>query len=257
MFDYENNHLNMLRTHLSECTVLLRYDGKFPVSAPCKVALYGSGARGTVKGGTGSGEVNSRFFVNVEDGLKERGFTITTSGRGGWLDRYDVSTWAKVAHNIFKDDFMVIHGVSMGAATVMMMSGDPQPEYIKAYIEDCGYSSVWDQFKSNLHQSFHLPPFPILNSASIVCKNRYGWSFKEASSVKQLAKCDRPMLFIHGDADDFVPFSHLQANYDAKVNGYKEMWVAEGAVHANSFAKHPEEYKQHVKDFLQRVRQMQ
>ena len=89
MFDYENKHLNMLRSHLSECTVLLKYDGKFPVSAPCKVALYGSGSRGTVKGGTGSGEVNSRFFVNVEDGLKERGFTITTSGRGGWLDRYD------------------------------------------------------------------------------------------------------------------------------------------------------------------------
>ena len=89
MFDYENEHLNMLRPHLSECTVLLKYDGKFPVSAPCKVALYGSGSRGTVKGGTGSGEVNSRFFVNVEDGLKERGFTITTSGRGGWLDRYD------------------------------------------------------------------------------------------------------------------------------------------------------------------------
>lgn len=189
--------------------------------------------------------------------LQYHGYSEGPAAQMGWLDRYDVSTWAKVAHNIYKDDFMVIHGVSMGAATVMMMSGDPQPEYIKAYIEDCGYSSVWDQFKSNLHQRFHLPPFPILNSASIVCKNRYGWSFKEASSVKQLAKCDRPMLFIHGDADDFVPFSHLQANYDAKVNGYKEMWVAEGAVHANSFAKHPEEYKQHVKDFLQRVRQMQ
>ena len=96
----------------------------------------------------------------------------------------------------------------------------------------------------------------MLNSASIVSKNRYGWSFKEASSVAQLAKCELPMLFIHGDADDFVPFSHLQKNYDAKVKGYKEMWVAEGAVHANAYAKHPEEYKQHVRDFLQRVKEM-
>ena len=72
--------------------------------------------------------------------------------------------------------------------------------------------------------------------------------------MDQLAKCDRPMLFIHGDADDFVPFPHLQQNYDAKVNGYKEMWVAEGAVHANSFQSHPEEYKQHVKAFLDKVK---
>lgn len=172
----------------------------------------------------------------------------------GWYDRYDVSEWVKVAHELFKDDFMVIHGVSMGAATTMMMSGDEQPEYVRAYVEDCGYSSVWNQLKFNLKDSFHLPPFPVLTSASIVCKNKYGFSFKEASSMDQLAKCDRPMLFIHGDADDFVPFPHLQQNYDAKVNGYKEMWVAEGAVHANSFQSHPVEYKQHVKAFLDKVK---
>lgn len=188
--------------------------------------------------------------------LQYHGYSEGDAIQMGWFDRFDVEKWAEVAHNIFKDDFMVIHGVSMGAATTMMMSGDPQPDYVKAFVEDCGYSSVWDQLKSNLKESFHLPPFPVLTSANIVCKNRYGWSFKEASSVKQLAKCDRPMLFIHGDADDFVPFSHLQKNYDAKVNGYKEMWVAPGAVHANSFAKYPQEYKQHVADFLEKVHNM-
>ena len=188
--------------------------------------------------------------------LQYHGYSEGDAIQMGWLDRLDVAKWAVVAHDIFKDDFMVVHGVSMGAATTMMMSGDPQPEYVKAYVEDCGYSSVWDQLKSNLKQSFHLPPFPVLTSANIVCKNRYGWSFKEASSVNQLAKCDRPMLFIHGDADDFVPFSHLQKNYDAKTQGYKEQWVAPGAVHANSFAKYPQEYKQHVADFLKKVKEM-
>ena len=188
--------------------------------------------------------------------LQYHGYSEGDAVQMGWLDRFDVEKWAEVAHDIFKDDFMVVHGVSMGAATVMMMSGDPLPEYVRAFVEDCGYSSAWDQFAVNLKESFHLPPFPILNSASIVCKKRYGWSFKEASSVKQLAKCDRPMLFIHGDADDFVPFSHLQKNYDAKVNGYKEMWVTEGALHANSFAKYPEEYKAHVRNFLAKVRGM-
>lgn len=188
--------------------------------------------------------------------LQYHGYSEGVAAGMGWPDRYDVEKWAEVAHGIWGDDFMVVHGVSMGAATTMMMSGDDLPPYVRAFVEDCGYSSVWDQFKSNLKQSFHLPPFPILNSASIVCKSRYGWGFKEASSVKQLAKCDRPMLFIHGDADDFVPFSHLQKNYDAKVNGYKEMWVAEGAVHANSYAKHPQEYVQHVRDFLAKAKTM-
>lgn len=190
------------------------------------------------------------YNVLVPD-LQYHGYSEGRAVQMGWLDRLDVEKWIEVAHDIFKDDFMVLHGVSMGAATVMMASGDELPGYVRAFVEDCGYSSVWDQFASNLKNQFHLPPFPVLNSASIVCKSRYGWGFKEASSVKQLAKCDRPMLFIHGDADDFVPFSHLQKNFDAKTNGYKEMWVAEGAVHANAFAKHPEEYKQHVKAFLE------
>ena len=185
--------------------------------------------------------------------LQYHGYSEGDHIQMGWYDRLDVEKWIEVAHNIFNDDFMVLHGVSMGAATVMMASGDPLPEYVRCFVEDCGYSSVWDQFTTNLHDSFHLPPFPILNSASIVCKNRYGWSFKEASSVKQLAKCDRPMYFIHGDADDFVPFEHLWKNFAAKTQGYKEYWAAPGAVHANSFAKHPEEYKARVEDFLNRV----
>lgn len=186
--------------------------------------------------------------------LRYHGYSGGDAIQMGWLDRLDVEKWAKTAHDIWADDFMVVHGVSMGAATAMMMSGDFLPPYIRAFVEDCGYTSVWDQFKENLRQSFHLPAFPVLHCASTFCRKRYGWDFKEASSVKQLAKCDRPMLFIHGDADDFVPFSHLQRNFDAKTNGYKEMWVAKGAVHANAYAKYPEEYTQRVRNFLETAR---
>lgn len=86
MNDYEKKHLEKIRPYLAECTVLLKKDGQFPVSGPCSAALYGSGARNTIKGGTGSGEVNSRFFINIEQGLKDRGFTVTS---GKWLDSYD------------------------------------------------------------------------------------------------------------------------------------------------------------------------
>ena len=86
LFDYEQQHLAALRTSLGECTVLLKSNGDFPLAAPGKIAAYGCGVRKTIKGGTGSGEVNSRYFINVEQGLKDAGFTITTQK---WLDDYD------------------------------------------------------------------------------------------------------------------------------------------------------------------------
>ena len=88
LFDYEKQHLSTLRQSLAECTVLLKNGGDFPLDAPCQIAAYGSGVRKTIKGGTGSGEVNSRYFINVEQGLREAGFTITTKQ---WLDDYDAT----------------------------------------------------------------------------------------------------------------------------------------------------------------------
>lgn len=83
---YEKDHLSRLRRQLAECTLFLRRNDAFPLKSPCRLALYGSGARHTVKGGTGSGEVNSRFFVTVEEGLEQAGFVITTKP---WLYAYD------------------------------------------------------------------------------------------------------------------------------------------------------------------------
>ncbi len=84
--DHEKKHIDFLRQNAHECTLFLKRDNAFPIDGPCTVALYGNGARKTVKGGTGSGDVASRFFVNFEQGLKESGFTVTT---GDWLDSYD------------------------------------------------------------------------------------------------------------------------------------------------------------------------
>jgi beta-glucosidase len=83
---HEQEHLNRIYSRIGECIVLLKKNGDFPLKEACEIALYGNGGRLTVKGGTGSGEVNSRFFVNCEEGLEDRGFTILTKD---WLDRYD------------------------------------------------------------------------------------------------------------------------------------------------------------------------
>ena len=82
----ERSHSDSIRRIAGECMVLLENDGVLPLSGPQKVALYGNGARATVKGGTGSGEVNSRYSVSVEQGLEEAGFEITSKQ---WLSEQD------------------------------------------------------------------------------------------------------------------------------------------------------------------------
>ena len=84
MNEYEKEHGELIRRSGAECTVLLACGGEFPLAEPCTLALFGSGARRTVKGGTGSGEVNSRSFVTVEEGLENAGFRISTKA---WMDR--------------------------------------------------------------------------------------------------------------------------------------------------------------------------
>ena len=95
MFDYEINNIEKVKANLAECMVLLKKDGNFPLEKPCKIACYGNGVRKTLKGGTGSGEVNSHFFKNIETVLEENKFKITTKY---WLDEYDnIYTNAKKA----------------------------------------------------------------------------------------------------------------------------------------------------------------
>ena len=89
----------------------------------------------------------------------------------GWLDRKDVLQWIDIAPTLFGDSLQaVVHGISMGAATTMMVSGEKTPEYIRCFVEDCGYTSVWDQFAKELKAQFHLPAFPLLYTASWFCQ---------------------------------------------------------------------------------------
>ena len=84
---YEKEHLEMLRPYLPECMVLLKSNGAFPLEKPCSIAAFGNGVRDTVKGGSGSGEVNSRYFISVENGLERAGFTIVNKE---WSSKYSV-----------------------------------------------------------------------------------------------------------------------------------------------------------------------
>lgn len=166
----------------------------------------------------------------------------------GWLDRNDVLKWLTA----FQTDTMVVHGVSMGAANTMMLAGEKMPEAIRdiRFVEDCGYTSVWEEFAGELKNQFQLPEFPLMYSTSLLCKILEGWSFGEASAINQVRKCHRPMLFIHGDCDTFVPTEMVHRLYDAKPDK-KELWITEGAEHAESYLRHKEAYAEHIKKFLE------
>ena len=123
--EYEVKHNAYLRENGAECTVLLKKDGNFPLKGTGQIALYGSGARYTIKGGTGSGEVNSRFYVTVEEGLKNAGFTITS---GSWLDGYD-KVRAEAKQQFIKDIKAEAKEKHTQAVIICMGRSMAEPEY--------------------------------------------------------------------------------------------------------------------------------
>lgn len=175
--------------------------------------------------------------------------------RMGWKDRIDVLHWMGVAERVFRTPAdtsrMIVHGISMGAATVMNVSGEKTPEYVRCFVEDCGYTNVWDEFAHEMKKRFGLPPFPLLYTSSAFCEMRHGWNFVEASPLSSVAKCEKPMLFIHGDKDDFVPAWMVRPCYDAKPQP-KELWVARGSGHAVAYRDHKEAYVEKVRGFARR-----
>ncbi len=117
------------------------------------------------------------------------------------------------------------------------------------YIEDCGYTSVYDIFACVMKRDYHLPAFPILHCCRLIGKCRAGYDFKEASCVEQLKKCKKPMLFIHGEKDNFVPVSMGYQVYEA-FPGDKELYIAKNAGHAQAMDVDPDTYFEKIFDFI-------
>ncbi len=169
----------------------------------------------------------------------------------GWHERKDYLQWIDRVVKKDPQSEIVLHGVSMGGATVMMTSGEKLPDNVKAFVEDCGYSSVKGELNYQLKQMFNLPSFPLIPVTSLVTKIRAGYFFGEADAIKQLNKNKRPMLFIHGDQDDFVPYSMLAEVY-AATKGPKEQYVVHGAKHAEALSSDPSMYQKKVTEFIQK-----
>lgn len=168
----------------------------------------------------------------------------------GWPERKDNLLWIDEIIKLDSNAKIGLFGVSMGGATVINLAGEDLPKQVVVAIEDCGYSSVYEQFSVQMKSIFNLPSFPLLDIASLVAYGKSGVNLLEADSTKQAAKIKIPTLFIHGSNDMFVPYEMLDKLYNA-ANCKKEKLVIEGAGHAGSSSRNPQLYWTTVVRFIE------
>jgi fermentation-respiration switch protein FrsA (DUF1100 family) len=132
-----------------------------------------------------------------------------------------------------------------------MATGEKMPDNVKLIIEDSGYTSAWDLFSYHLKNDYNLPSFLVMSSTEIVTFVKSGYLLTLASSVKQLKDNKKPILFIHGNNDKFVPFAMLDELYNATTS-FKEKLVIEGAGHAESSKIDPSLYWSTIEKFIEK-----
>jgi Prolyl oligopeptidase family. len=168
----------------------------------------------------------------------------------GWPERKDILQWIDYLIRLTgKETQIVLHGVSMGGATVLMTSGEEVPPNVKAVISDCAYTSADVQFAYQLKELYNLPKFPLVYTTSLVAKIRAGYFLGEASALEQVKKSELPTLFIHGDNDNFVPSKMVYELYDA-CNAPKELLIVENAGHTEAYKANAAAYEAKISQFL-------
>ncbi|MBX9138599.1 MULTISPECIES: alpha/beta hydrolase [unclassified Clostridium] len=214
------------------------------------IAVHGYTSQGTYMASYAQNFYDMGYNIIIPD-LRGHGKSEGTYIGMGWDERFDIIDLINYINDNFKDSQIVLFGVSMGAATVMSTSGEKLPSNVKAIIEDCGYTSTWSQFAYQLKALFKLPSFPMMHTASIICKLRSGYFISEASPIKQIKNSITPTLFIHGDKDSFVPFFMLDELYNASPVE-KEKLIIPGAKHARASYVNPKLYWETVENFLEK-----
>lgn len=170
----------------------------------------------------------------------------------GVKERYDLVQWTEYMAGRFGEECHIfLSGISMGCTTVLMAAGLKLPKQVKGLIADCGFTSPWDIFAHVLKKDFHLPKFPFLYVADYICRAKAGFHFQEYSVTESMKWNRIPVLFIHGEQDDFVPAQMSQVNYDA-CGAEKEIFIVGRAAHGTCNLVEPEAYRQKVIGFMEK-----
>ena len=168
----------------------------------------------------------------------------------GCKDRYDAYRWIEwVIGQEGENVQILLHGNSMGGATVLMASGLDLPQQVKGIIADCPFTSPKAVFTHVLHSMYHLPAFPIIQIADAVNKKQAGYGLDECNSAREVRKAKVPVLLIHGDADTFVPCSMSEEIYK-NCKSPKQKLIIHGAGHCESYYKDREAYEGAMDSFI-------
>lgn len=169
----------------------------------------------------------------------------------GILDRYDCLEWIKLMDARYEGKKnILLYGVSMGATTVVMASSLPElPKSVKAVISDCAFTSPYDVFAHILKRDYHLPEFPVMNINDAICRKKAGYGFKDYSTLEAVKSSNVPILFIHGNSDNFVPTWMTKKNYEECASP-KDILMVDNAGHGASYYENTELYEAKVKEFL-------
>jgi len=152
----------------------------------------------------------------------------------GWKEQGDLRRWINwiIARN--PDASILLHGVSMGAATLLLAAGGGLPENVRACVSDCAYTSLWAEYRGKICELYHIPAAPILIAADLASRVKPGFWIHRASPVTALRQNRIPILFIHGDADDYNPYWMMDVLFQADACERKEALTIPGARHARS-----------------------
>lgn len=170
----------------------------------------------------------------------------------GYKESWDVSAWAEEIGRRDPKAKIVLHGVSMGATSVMLAAAAPDLEpRVVACIEDCGYTSAYHLLALKLEESFSLPSFPAMNFLDWRCRRRADFSLHQADPLSVMHRIKIPILFIQGAKDIIVPPYMVDLLFDACQSPVKDIFIAENSLHGVGCQMDREAYYQKVQNFLE------
>lgn len=186
----------------------------------------------------------SALLVDQRCAGKSGGKVITF----GIRESLDAVDWAHFMAKTFPERKLILCGISMGASTVLMAGAHPLPPQVAGILADCGFTSPRAIIRKVI-AGMHLPPtlaYPFVRLGAVL----YGGFDPDAgSALEAAAKCRLPVIFFHGEADDFVPCSMSRENYEA-CTARKQLCTIPGAGHGLSFPAAPERYLKELGDFF-------
>ena len=169
----------------------------------------------------------------------------------GVLDCKDINSWVNYLTNEYKQETIVLYGISMGAASVLNGSALVNDK-VKGIVEDCGFASGYDEVKYQIKQMYHLPSFPLVQIANLELMLLAKYSLKEKEAYRSIREYKGKLLVIHGGNDHFVCTQDAYKIYE-NANCDKNILIVEGASHAKSYLKDTKEYEKQFKRLLDEI----